>query len=750
MSSLPRRIALTATALLGSLVVVAPASAATMPRIVEHATATLTAPVAVNRVCHETNVLVGDSVDKLSLTSPVDGEVVVRLKGGAGGDWDLALFDAVTGRSLVGSASFSSDELITWRVKKGQRLIAQGCRLAGPATIAAESYFMPLPKGTRQTYKLLRVFISRQADVLKLEGLGLDVTHNQRPGWADVVVAYPAQAHLLADNGFTKVKVLEQDMLARDRADRAAEAKWAAEHGRSALPSGRTAYRRYQDYQADMKKLVTTFPNLVRPVTMPLKTLDGRPVEGIELGNNVSARDGRPIFFNMGIHHAREWPAAEHPMEWAIELANGYGKDARITDLLNRARVMTLPIMNVDGFIDSRDSQLSATDGDQGGVDPAGALTTVNGVVLQSGTPYRRKNCRFNETDTADTQPPGLCPVALGVDPNRNYGQLWGGYGASSFFTDQSYRGAGPFSEPEVRNIRAYVSTHHVTGLITNHTNGKLILRPPGVKSQGLAPDEAAMKALGDAMATDNGYVSQYGWQLYDTTGTTEDWTYYATGGYGYTFEHGGLGFHADFQNDVVNEYEGKPKTKYAGKGNRAAYYKMLTVTADRAHHSVIQGTAQPGVVLRLRKTFKTSTSPVIYVISGFADDECTSANQPACSQSPAGPAITFDDKLDFTMVVADATGKYEWDVNPSTRPFSLKKGQLESYQMTCEDANGKVLDGPKDVTVERGKSITVDLCGGVTNLAPAAPVQPGGEQVRQPTGGGTTPPAAPKSKQPK
>ena len=51
--------------------------------------------------------------------------------------------------------------------------------------------------------------------------------------------------------------------------------------------------------------------------------------------------------------------------------------------------------------------------------------------------------------------------------------------------------------------------------------------------------DDAVYTALGDAMAHQNGYTSQRGYQLYDTSGTTEDWSYNATGGLGYTFEIG-------------------------------------------------------------------------------------------------------------------------------------------------------------------------------------------------------------------
>ena len=40
-------------------------------------------------------------------------------------------------------------------------------------------------------------------------------------------------------------------------------------------------------------------------------------------------------------------------------------------------------------------------------------------------------------------------------------------------------------------------------------------------------------------MAAQNGYSNWKGYQLYDTTGTTEDWSYFTTGGFGFTFEIG-------------------------------------------------------------------------------------------------------------------------------------------------------------------------------------------------------------------
>lgn len=234
------------------------------------------------------------------------------------------------------------------------------------------------------------------------------------------------------------------------------------------------------------------------------------------------------------------------------------------------------------------------------------------GTVAIVGTPgnaYKRKNCRA--ADGVDTTPPGACDATpsnagagIGVDPHRNYGGLWGGPGAGTLFADITYRGAAPFSEPETQNIRELVSGEQVTTLITNHTFSNLVLRPPGLREQGDTADETIYADLGARMAANNGYTNQHSYQLYDTTGTTEDWSYYATGGLGFTFEIGEE-FHPPFPT-VIDQYFGTGA--YAGKGNREAYLTALASTADRSMHSLISGKAPAGAVLRLRKEFATPT----------------------------------------------------------------------------------------------------------------------------------------------
>ena len=233
----------------------------------------------------------------------------------------------------------------------------------------------------------------------------------------------------------------------------------------------------------------------------------------------------------MGVHHAREWPAGEHAMEWAYELINGYkAGDARATNIVRNSRNLVVPIVNPDGFNGSR----SAAPGD-GGRDE-----TVDDTVYIASSPgeYRRKNCRVgDDSETASARSRSAWPRTASTRTATTASS-----GAARAPTPtratQTYRGPAPFSEPESRNVQWLVSRNQVTTLITNHTTAGLVLRAPGLAAVGDPIDEnRGYKELGDAMAKQNGYFTQKGFELYDTTGTTEDWSYNATGGFGFTFE---------------------------------------------------------------------------------------------------------------------------------------------------------------------------------------------------------------------
>jgi len=646
-----------------ALVVPATAAAAT-PNVLPPVKKRLADKASVERTCAADLLSARKrGVDRAGYRAPMSGYLNVHLTSRRRADWDLAVFDRSTKRLVASSQSFGSRELAQTWVESGQRLAIQGCHHSGRARRARLSMELVdiAPPKQLGTPSLVSVKLGDEGDLFRLENLGLDVTHNIREGSADVVLNTAADRTALTKTGLNYTTKIADLAKSYDRS-RAADAAYAQRlDGATNLPSGeRTTYRELIDYETELKALADGNPNVVKPVTLPETTVEGRTIDGVEIAGNVQRpEDGRPVFFIVGVHHAREWPAAEIPLEFAYYLANGYGSDSQITALLDKVRVVIVPILNKDGFNASREASKTYSLRDQcneiAGYDNCGDFETVEGVPLGGNAAYRRKNCH------GLVFPVGVpCELQNGVDPNRNYGEGWGGIGATMNPYGQTYRGDGPWSEPETQALHEYTQTRQVTNLITVHNVAALVLRPPGRHSDGLAPDEPRMKELGDQMAAATGYTSQYGWQLYDTSGTTEDWNYAAAGTFGYTIELGPVDgfFHMPYEQGVVDQWNGAGDL--AGRGMREALMLSLESAANPADHSVISGTAPAGRVLRVRKDFQTMTSPVCQIaLDDPGVDQCQAEGDP----------IAVDDFIDTTMVVPKG-GRFSWDVTPSTRPF--------------------------------------------------------------------------------
>jgi hypothetical protein len=676
----------------------------------------------------------GRGTSRTVWTAPMAGFATIRLRSTKGSDWDLGVFGA-GGHRLAGSMAFGPREVAQTWVKAGERLTIKGCRRSGRARQALASITLAdvdLPaSAVGGTPQLVTVKYGKPSDLEKIESLGVDLTHDIHDGKAEVLVANDAQRQLLVSNGFdvtTKIADLTQQF----NRSRAADARYSVRMGAdgSPLPSGRTTYRVLTDYQADMKDLADRYPSIVKPITLPKASYQGRPLDGLEISRGVreSSEDGRPVYFVVALHHAREWPSAEAAMEFAIMLAKGYGSNARITNLLTKARVVVVPLINPDGFVSSRGFPADPADilgggGDQpgAGVNPnfddpcagspnpgipaelcAEAKTCVltgedvcqNNLYLLEGIAppggifsYRRKNCAG-----AVPNPATPCEAQYGVDPNRNYGQYWGGPGSDADVTSQSHRGPGPWSETETQAVHEYSQRRQITTIITLHNVAALVLRPPGTSSQGKAPDEDRLKQIGDAMADATGYTSQYGFQLYDTAGTTEDWNYAAAGAYGYTIEIGPAGgeFHMPYETGVVKEYLGTSDSAHGRGGLAEALLTAGEAAANPSDHSVITGETQPGRTLRLRKDFKTPSwgEPFCKKEVPLLLFNIPATDGPRCLE-PSEP-FEVDDFLETTLKVP-ASGVFSWHVNPSTRPFLLKDRTVvgQEYEGRSETFKG-------------------------------------------------------------
>lgn len=251
-----------------------------------------------------------------------------------------------------------------------------------------------------------------------------------------------------------------------------------------------------------------------------------------DLGPPIT-RGTKPVFFLMANIHAREISTPEIALHWLEHLLAGYGQDADITWLVDQHELWIVPTANPDGH---RIVEL-------GPLDETFAL--------------HRKNANQDADNNGELD----CPVwpsesyaQFGVDLNRNHSYAWEPGAPLSGLCSLVYPGPEAASEPEVAAlqglVRALIPDQRgpanaaapltTTGMfITLHSYSELILRPWAHVSMP-APNEEGLRAIGDKLATYNGYRScQPGQCLYEAAGTSDDWAYGELGVPAYTFEIG-------------------------------------------------------------------------------------------------------------------------------------------------------------------------------------------------------------------
>ena len=498
------------------------------------------------------------------------------------------------------------------------------------ASLLAAPAVMPAASGAARTgapLPVVRVAVPDRATETYVAN-NFDETHEHVPGYVEIVL-WPGDAARLTELGLAWTVVtpdLRTDARESTGPDVLVE-----------LPGPeRSDYRRLADYEAELKNLAKRYPSLVRLVTLPLRTLEGRSVYGIEIAANVHAKDGRPAFLVDGLHHAREWPAGEFPMLYAYQLVEGFGHRPAVTSLLKKLRVFVVPVVNVDGFDYSREAP-------------------VDGNANASQGAYWRKN-RRSFTGVTAPEPLGVNPDAYGVDPNRNYGYMWGDDigGSSELQADETHRGSAAFSEPESRNVERLLLGTPVTALVTNHTSGRLVMHPWGwTDDETPKSEEKIFVDLGERMADAmGGYQNISAIELYATSGGSRDWAYGALSTLAYTFEHG-TSFHPPYGTGVGQVYDGV----------LTAFDIAARAAADPRLHSVVTGTVR----------HRGKPVPATLTLS-------KKIVNPLWPDNPSGVEEITETFRASTL--AGANGVFAWHVNPSVRPF-VDGGSTEKYTLT-------------------------------------------------------------------
>jgi carboxypeptidase T len=252
----------------------------------------------------------------------------------------------------------------------------------------------------------------------------------------------------------------------------------------------------------DLQRLVEARPNIAE-LRQIGQSIEGRPIHVLRIGDR---RGGTPKILFMGCHHAREWISVEVPFLLGKELVER-ADEPEIAGWLSHGEIWVAPMVNPDGHEYCRTTER-----------------------------LWRKNRRHN--------PDG----SIGVDPNRNYGYMWGVLNvptSSHVPSDETYVGPRAFSEPETQAVRDLIACERFVGVITYHSYSQLILYPWGYTERPV-PDshdrELMVGLAGEMQALIRGvhgtvYTPEQSSDLYPTAGDTTDWTYGTYGIPSFTIE---------------------------------------------------------------------------------------------------------------------------------------------------------------------------------------------------------------------
>jgi hypothetical protein len=246
----------------------------------------------------------------------------------------------------------------------------------------------------------------------------------------------------------------------------------------------------------------------------------GHDVWALKISDDVAADDSTEadVLFMANIH-AREIITPGIILYFMHYLLENYQHDPYVTHLVNNREIWLIPTLNPDGLA-------HVFTGDAEGRDSGDSRNPL----------WWRKNMRDNDGD-------GLfSPYIDGVDLNRNFGYQWGfdNEGSSPSMGSETYRGTGPFSEPETQIIRDFVKQHHFVIALSYHSYSNLWLYPWGYTFEPLAePALSVFKELADSCVAYNGYTAQPGADLYTTNGDSDDWLWAECGIYAFTPEVG-------------------------------------------------------------------------------------------------------------------------------------------------------------------------------------------------------------------
>ncbi len=333
-------------------------------------------------------------------------------------------------------------------------------------------------------------------------------------------------------------------------------------------------YYTYSELVKGLKTLEETYPNLATCKVIG-KSGEGRDIVLIAITNKETGPDdSKPGYYVDGNHHAGECVGSMVSLYTADYLLSNYGKEDRITRLVDTCSFYVHPRVSPDGaeaFLATPETMRSVPryypfqnweempglypadiNGD-GEIllmrieDPTGEwkVSSHDERAMAKRRPDENHGTFYRVFQEGlirdyDGGPLEIAPMKWGIDLNRNYPAEWG--------TEVVQSGAGPYplSEPETRAVADFITAHpNIVIGMTNHTTGGVLLMVPGSRAPADIPqhDWNALNAIGKIGAEVTGFpcisifeefhAEKHTW----SHGAFDDWMYFHRGIVAYTTE---------------------------------------------------------------------------------------------------------------------------------------------------------------------------------------------------------------------
>ncbi len=335
-------------------------------------------------------------------------------------------------------------------------------------------------------------------------------------------------------------------------------------------------FYRYDDFSRIVRRYAEVYPQLVQVESLG-QSFEGRDIWLLTVTSVDTGPDNeKPAFWIDGNIHATELSASTACLYFIDFLVTRYGKDPRITRLLDTRAYYVVPRVNPDGaelaladkpkYLRSSTRPYPYDEEPLGGLvredidgdgrmlamrvpDPNGAwkvseedprLMVRREPTESGGTYYRLLPEGTLEDEAWDGVSITIQPNKERLDLNRNFPEHWR--------QEFEQKGAGPYptSEVEVRALVDFITKHpNITGGVAFHTYSGVLLRPYDDRDDEEFPTEDlwTYEAIGEKGTEITGYpnVSVYHDFRYHPkqiiTGGFDTWLYEQMGAFAWTVE---------------------------------------------------------------------------------------------------------------------------------------------------------------------------------------------------------------------